>query len=95
VTTSAGVSHIDLEECRRRGVQVANVGETFSNDVADYAVGLLIDALRRITTSDRYVRNGFWVRRGDYPLGTKVLVYFTLLIIWNLVYFIFTSPRFW
>jgi glyoxylate/hydroxypyruvate reductase len=63
VTTSAGVNHVDIEECRRRGVQVANVGETYSNDVADYAVGLLIDTLRGITMSDQYVRNGFWMRR--------------------------------
>ncbi|XP_078153324.1 glyoxylate/hydroxypyruvate reductase HPR3-like [Carex rostrata] len=72
VTTGAGVNHIDLEECRRRGVLVANVGETFSKDVADYAVGLLIDVLRRITMSDRYLRNGLWVTRGAYPLGSKV-----------------------
>ncbi|XP_078154332.1 glyoxylate/hydroxypyruvate reductase HPR3-like [Carex rostrata] len=72
VTTSAGVNHIDLEECRRRGVLVANVGETYSNDVADYAVGLLIDVFRRITMSDRYLRNGLWVTRGDYPLGSKL-----------------------
>ncbi|KAF3323882.1 glyoxylate/hydroxypyruvate reductase HPR3-like protein [Carex littledalei] len=72
VTTSAGVNTINLEECRRRGVLVANVGETYSNDVADYAVGLLIDAFRRLTMSDRYLRNGLWVSRGDYPLGSKL-----------------------
>ncbi|KAJ3706175.1 hypothetical protein LUZ61_009880 [Rhynchospora tenuis] len=71
-TTSVGVDHIDLEECRRRGIQVANVGEIFTKDVADYAVVLLIDVMRRITMSDRYVRNGLWMTRGDYPLGSKL-----------------------
>ncbi|KAJ4759920.1 Glyoxylate reductase/hydroxypyruvate reductase [Rhynchospora pubera] len=71
VNTGAGVNHINLEECKRRGVQVANVGETHSKNVADYAVGLLLDVMRRITMSDRYVRNGLWVTRGNYPLGSK------------------------
>ncbi|RWR81384.1 glyoxylate/hydroxypyruvate reductase HPR3 isoform X1 [Cinnamomum micranthum f. kanehirae] len=68
VTTSAGVDHIDLPECRRRGVAVANAGNVFSEDAADCAVGLLLDVLRRISASDRYVRSGLWSSRGDYPL---------------------------
>ncbi|KAJ4812397.1 Glyoxylate reductase [Rhynchospora pubera] len=72
VNTGAGVNHINLEECKRRGVQVANVGETHSKNVADYAVGLLLDVMRRITMSDRYMRNGLWVTRGNYQLGSKL-----------------------
>ncbi|KAJ3679816.1 hypothetical protein LUZ60_016094 [Juncus effusus] len=72
VTTSAGVNHIDLAECGRRGIQVSNAGEVFSADVADYAVVLLIDVLRRITMADRYVKSGLWPVRGDYPLGSKL-----------------------
>ncbi|RWW51371.1 hypothetical protein BHE74_00042296 [Ensete ventricosum] len=72
VTTSSGVNHIDLAECARRGISVANAGAIFSMDVADYAVGLLIDVLRRVSASDQYVRRGLWPRAGDYPLGSKV-----------------------
>ncbi|THU65450.1 hypothetical protein C4D60_Mb05t03760 [Musa balbisiana] len=72
VTTSSGVNHIDLAECARRGIAVANAGTIFSLDVADYAVGLLIDVLRRVSASDRYVRRGLWPRAGDYPLGSKL-----------------------
>ncbi|KAL6653211.1 hypothetical protein ACP70R_012136 [Stipagrostis hirtigluma subsp. patula] len=53
VTTSAGVEHVDLAECRRRGVAVAGAGTLFSVDVADHAVGLLIDVLRRVSAADR------------------------------------------
>ncbi|KAG2564664.1 hypothetical protein PVAP13_7NG085800 [Panicum virgatum] len=42
VTTGAGVDHIDLAACARRGVAVAGAGKIFSVDVADHAVGLLI-----------------------------------------------------
>ncbi|EEC76636.1 hypothetical protein OsI_14575 [Oryza sativa Indica Group] len=72
VTTGAGVDHIDLAECARRGVAVAGAGTVFSTDVADHAVGLLVDVLRRISASDRYVRRGLWAARGDYPLGSKL-----------------------
>ncbi|XP_072956883.1 glyoxylate/hydroxypyruvate reductase HPR3-like [Typha angustifolia] len=72
VATSAGVNHIDLDACRRRGVRVANAGSVFSADVADYAVGMAIDVLRRISAADRYVRRGLWALKGGYPLGSKV-----------------------
>ncbi|KAJ3679817.1 hypothetical protein LUZ60_016095 [Juncus effusus] len=70
--SSAGVNHIDLDACRQRGVAVTNAGDRFSADTADYAVGLLIDALRKVTMADRYVRNGLWPIEVNYPLGSKV-----------------------
>ncbi|KAH7668533.1 Hydroxypyruvate reductase protein [Dioscorea alata] len=72
VTTSVGVDHIDLLECARRGVAVANAGSVFSDDAADYAVGLLIDVLRRISAADGYLRQGLWTLAGDFPLGSKL-----------------------
>lgn len=72
VTTGAGVDHVDLAQCARRGVVVAGAGEIFSVDVADHAVGLLIGVLRRVAAADRYVRAGLWPAQGDYPLTTKL-----------------------
>ncbi|GAV76667.1 2-Hacid_dh domain-containing protein/2-Hacid_dh_C domain-containing protein [Cephalotus follicularis] len=72
VTTSAGLNQIDLPACRLRGVAVANAADVYSADVADLAVGLLIDVLRKISCADRYVRQGLWVTKGDYPLGYKL-----------------------
>ncbi|TVU06877.1 hypothetical protein EJB05_46913, partial [Eragrostis curvula] len=72
VSTAAGVDHIDLHECARRGVVVANSGRVYSTDVADYAVGMLIDVLRRVSAAERFVRRGLWPVQGDYPLGSKV-----------------------
>jgi hydroxypyruvate reductase 2 len=76
VTTAAGLDHVDLTECARRGVLVAGAGEVFSADVADHAVGLLIDVLRKVSAADRYVRRGMWPVQGDYPLGSKVCRFF-------------------
>lgn len=72
VCTSVGLDHIDLAECKRRGVVVTNAGNAFSEDVADSAVGLLISVLRRIPAADRFVRSGNWAEFGDFPLGIKV-----------------------
>ncbi|WOH09399.1 hypothetical protein DCAR_0728856 [Daucus carota subsp. sativus] len=71
VTSSVGVNHIDLHECRRQGIKVANIAKVFTDDVADIAVGLLIDVLRKVSAGDQYVRSGsrIW---SDFPLGYKL-----------------------
>ncbi|CAN1332730.1 Glyoxylate/hydroxypyruvate reductase HPR3 [Linum perenne] len=72
VCSSVGVDHVDLAECRRRGVVVTNAGSAFAEDVADYAVALLIDVLRKVSAADRYVRAGSWPVKGEYRLGSKL-----------------------
>lgn len=74
VASSAGVDHINLGACRRRGIAVTNAQNAFSADAADYAVGLLVAVLRRVAAADAYVRRGAWAAAaGDYPLASKVL----------------------
>ncbi|KAK4786729.1 hypothetical protein SAY86_010562 [Trapa natans] len=72
VGTSSGLDHVDLDYCRRRGITVTNASVAFAEDVADHAVTLLIDVLRRISAADRFVRSGSWPVKGDYPLGSKL-----------------------
>ncbi|KAI3800481.1 hypothetical protein L1987_28572 [Smallanthus sonchifolius] len=72
VSAATGVNHIDMAECRRRGITVTNAGDVFSEDVADAAVGLLTDVMRRISSGDRLVRGGRWPTSGEYPLGSKL-----------------------
>ncbi|TYI19498.1 hypothetical protein ES332_A07G168500v1 [Gossypium tomentosum] len=72
VTTSQGINHIDLSECRRRGIAVAGAGTIFSTDCADSAVGLLLDVLRKVSAANRYVKQGLWSTQGNYPLGYKL-----------------------
>ncbi|XP_027083094.1 glyoxylate/hydroxypyruvate reductase HPR3-like [Coffea arabica] len=72
VGSTTGLNHIDLAECRRRGIRVTNAGDAFADDAADYAVGLLIETLRRISAADRFVRAGSWAVKGQFPLSYKV-----------------------
>ncbi|KAL2515009.1 D-isomer specific 2-hydroxyacid dehydrogenase family protein [Forsythia ovata] len=66
ITSGTEVNHIDIPECRCRGISVANTGDVFSDDTADYAVGLLIDVLRKISAGERHVRRGAWPVNGDF-----------------------------
>ncbi|KAL8227888.1 hypothetical protein R6Q57_015472 [Mikania cordata] len=73
LASSTGVNHIDLRECKRRGIVVANAGSTFSEDVADMAVGLVIDVVKRISAGNRLVKARVWPDpEGDYPLTRKL-----------------------
>ncbi|KAG8374822.1 hypothetical protein BUALT_Bualt10G0035500 [Buddleja alternifolia] len=72
VGSSAGLNHFDLAACRRRGILVTSAGDSFSDDVADYAVGLAIDVLRRVSAGHRFVRAGSWPGHEGYMLGSKV-----------------------
>jgi lactate dehydrogenase-like 2-hydroxyacid dehydrogenase len=69
---SVGVDLVDLARCRERGVRVTNTPGVLTDDVADFAVGLAIAALRRVPQADRYVRAGQWKEKGYYPLTAKV-----------------------
>lgn len=72
LTTSVGVDYLDLPECRRRRISVATPSQIFSDDTADLAVGLLIDVLRKISTSDHFVRRGLCRAEGHFLTGTQL-----------------------
>ncbi|PIA35759.1 hypothetical protein AQUCO_03500251v1 [Aquilegia coerulea] len=74
VNAGTGVNHIDLTACKNKGIIVTNAGTVFSDDVADCAVALLLDVLRRISASNRYVRSGLWPIQGEYSLASKVFL---------------------
>ncbi|MBV9522727.1 MAG: 2-hydroxyacid dehydrogenase [Alphaproteobacteria bacterium] len=62
-----GVDSIDLAAAKSRGIAVTNTPDVLTEEVADLAIALLIDAARGISASDRYLRAGKW-RGGDFPL---------------------------
>ncbi|GAJ30000.1 2-hydroxyacid dehydrogenase [Acidomonas methanolica] len=57
-----GMDKIDLAACKRRGIHVTAATGVLSDDVADMAIGLMIDVLRGISAGDRFVRAGKWGR---------------------------------
>jgi hydroxypyruvate reductase len=61
----AGYENVDLDAARLRGARVTYSPGANAASVADIAVGLLIDSVRRISAGDRSIRNGVW-REPDY-----------------------------
>ena len=61
-TGSVGYNHIDLAACARRGVLVTNTPDVLTEATADMAFALLMATARRITESERWLRQGHWQR---------------------------------
>jgi D-3-phosphoglycerate dehydrogenase len=60
-----GVDMIDCEAAWARGAVVTNVRDYCSTEVAEHALALIFDALRRVTPFDRSLRSGGWRAAGD------------------------------
>lgn len=66
-----GLDTLDLPCARERGVQVGYTPDVLNDCVADTAFGLLMDAARGFSASDRFVRRGGWLKAPS-PLTTRV-----------------------
>jgi lactate dehydrogenase-like 2-hydroxyacid dehydrogenase len=56
----AGVSHIDLDACRRLGITVSNTPDVLTESTADIAILLMLMVARRAGEGERQVRAGAW-----------------------------------
>lgn len=72
VNFGVGYDTTDTEEAAARNIAVSNTPDVLSDCVADTAVGLVIDVMRRFSAADRYLRAGRWPVDGNYPLTHKV-----------------------
>jgi hydroxypyruvate reductase len=66
-----GYDTVDVAAAAKRGIPVSNTPDVLNDCVADVAIGLLIDAARGLSASDRFVRRGDWLK-GQFPLATRV-----------------------
>jgi lactate dehydrogenase-like 2-hydroxyacid dehydrogenase len=72
VNFGVGYDSIDVEAAAASGVAISNTPDVLTDCVADTAVGLMIDVMRRFCAADRYVRAGRWAAEGTYPLTRQV-----------------------
>jgi glyoxylate reductase len=61
-----GTDHIDLASAERRGIVVSNTPGVLTEDTADLAMALMLDAARRVTEGDRITRQGGF--KGWHPV---------------------------
>jgi lactate dehydrogenase-like 2-hydroxyacid dehydrogenase len=66
-----GYDGIDLGAARDHGVRVTHTPGVSSEDIADFAMALLLCATRQLLPADRFVRQGRWTA-GRYPLTRRV-----------------------
>ncbi len=67
-----GVDAIDLEAAKKRGVIVTNTPDVLNDCVADTALALTLNVMRKYPQAEAYLRSGYWGTRGDYPLTTSL-----------------------
>ncbi len=67
----AGSDGIDEEAAAERNIAIATTSVVLAGDVADLAMGLIINLARDIVGADSFVRSGGW-SAGRYPLGTSL-----------------------
>ena len=67
-----GVDQIDLEAAKKRGIVVTNTAGALNECVADCAMGLVLNTLRKLPQAGAYLRAGDWQAKGTYQLTTSL-----------------------
>lgn len=71
INFGVGYDTTDVAQAVERGIAVSNTPDVLNDCVADTAIALYMDVLRRICAADRFVRRGDWLAKGNFPLATK------------------------
>ncbi|PTE10542.1 2-hydroxyacid dehydrogenase [Mesorhizobium helmanticense] len=68
-----GYDSVDTRHAAQRGIMVTNTPDVLTEEVADTAIGLLINTIRELPRAETWLRDGSWVREGNYPLSRLTL----------------------
>jgi lactate dehydrogenase-like 2-hydroxyacid dehydrogenase len=71
IVFGVGYDGIDVEAARARGIAVTHTPDVLTEDVADFAITLMLGTARRLAQADRFVREGRW-QQGPFPFTRKV-----------------------
>ncbi len=66
-----GYDGIDVAAAKARGIVVTHTPNVLNDDVADLALGLMLNTSRQLCAADRYVRSNSWPG-GPMPLARKM-----------------------
>jgi lactate dehydrogenase-like 2-hydroxyacid dehydrogenase len=67
-----GYDHIDANAAARRGIIVTHTPDVLNEEVADTAIGLLLNTVRELPQAERYLRAGKWPQ-GNFRLSRATL----------------------
>lgn len=68
-----GYNHVDAGYAGKKGVVVTNTPDVLTEEVADTAIGLLLNTVRELPKAEAWLREGKWRAVGDYPLTRGTL----------------------
>jgi lactate dehydrogenase-like 2-hydroxyacid dehydrogenase len=68
-----GYDAVDAKHAGKNGVMVTNTPDVLTDEVADTALGLLLNTVRELPKAEAWLREGRWVRDGAYPLTKTTL----------------------
>jgi lactate dehydrogenase-like 2-hydroxyacid dehydrogenase len=67
-----GVDAIDLDAAKKRRIIVTNTPDVLNDCVADTAMALTVNVMRKFPQAEGYLRAGQWAAKGGYPLTTSL-----------------------
>ena len=68
-----GYDGVDAAYAGSHGIMVTNTPDVLTEEVADTALALLLATLRELPRAEAWLRDGDWVRKGNYPLSRLTL----------------------
>jgi lactate dehydrogenase-like 2-hydroxyacid dehydrogenase len=68
-----GYDSVDVGHAAARNIMVTNTPDVLTEEVADTAIGLLINTIRDLPRAETWLRDGSWARKGNYPLSRLTL----------------------
>ena len=72
-----GYDTVDVAAATKRGIRVTNTPDVLNDCVADTAMALTLNVMRKFPQSETYLRSGYWATKGGYPftvsLGGKTM----------------------
>lgn len=75
IVASFGVGYdsVDAGHASGKGIMVTNTPDVLTEEVADTALGLLLNTVREFPRAENYLREGRWVSQGAYRLTPGTL----------------------
>jgi lactate dehydrogenase-like 2-hydroxyacid dehydrogenase len=71
VVFGVGYDGVDVDAARERGIEVTHTPDVLTDDVADFAMALLLGIARNLRLADQFTRSGAWTD-GPFRFSRKV-----------------------
>lgn len=71
INFGVGFDATDVAQAQSRGIPISNTPDVLTECVADTALGLYLNTLRRFSAAERFVRAGTWDEGENFPLAVR------------------------